>query len=46
MHKIFLTIFMVSTIVSCSNNINSTDDAKNAMKEKYPNKINKYRENY
>ena len=28
---------MVSTIVSCSNNINSTDDAKNAMEEKYPN---------
>ena len=37
MHKIFLTIFMVSTIISCSNNINSTDDAKNAMEEKYPN---------
>ena len=37
MRKIFLTIFMVSTIISCSNNINSTDDAQNAMEEKYPN---------
>ena len=37
MRKIFLIIFMMSTIISCSNNINSTDDAKNAMEEKYPN---------
>ena len=37
MRKIFLTIFMMSIIISCSNNINSTDDAQNAMEEKYPN---------
>ncbi|MDA7841439.1 DsbC family protein [Gammaproteobacteria bacterium] len=41
MRKIFLTIFMTLTIISCSNNTNSIDDAKDAMKEKYPNiKIN------
>ncbi|MBT6755414.1 MAG: hypothetical protein HOA86_05300 [Gammaproteobacteria bacterium] len=41
MRKIFLTIFAMSMIISCSSNINSIDDAKNAMKEKYPNiKIN------
>ena len=41
MRKIFLTIFMTFTIISCSNNTNSIDDAKDAMKEKYPNiKIN------
>ena len=34
MRKIFLTIFMTLTIISCSNNI---DDARDAMKEKYPN---------
>ena len=27
----------MSMIISCSSNINSIDDAKNAMKEKYPN---------
>ena len=37
MRKIFLTIFIMSMIISCSSNINSIDDAKNAMKEKYPN---------
>ena len=37
MRKIFLTIFVMSMIISCSSNINSIDDAKNAMKEKYPN---------
>ena len=32
---------MTLTIISCSNNTNSIDDAKDAMKEKYPNiKIN------
>ena len=37
MRKIFLTIFVMSMIISCSSNINSIDDAKDAMKEKYPN---------
>jgi thiol:disulfide interchange protein DsbC len=37
MYKIFLTIFMISTIISCSGNINNTEDARNAMEEKYPN---------
>ena len=37
MRKIFLTIFMTLTIISCSNNIDDARDAQNAMEEKYPN---------
>ena len=41
MLKIFLTMLVTLIITSCSNSPNSIDDAKNAMKEKYPNiKIN------
>ena len=37
MRKIFSIIFMMTIIISCSNNTNSKEDAKNAMEEKYPN---------
>ncbi len=37
MRKIFVTIFMMSIIISCSNTMHSTEDAKNAMEKKYPN---------
>ena len=41
MLKIFLTMLITLIITSCSNSPNSIDDAKDAMKEKYPNiKIN------
>ena len=37
MHKIFLIIFIMTTIISCSQTNNSKVDAQKAMEEKYPN---------
>ena len=37
MRKIFLIVFMMTIIISCSHNTNSKEDAKKAMEEKYPN---------
>lgn len=37
MYKIFLTLFIAFIITSCSMAEHSTDDAKKAMEEKYPN---------